>query len=245
MESSKVDEIKRRVFEGAVPLRITISTSDVPLCFNAPRCMSLGTFIHTRMTYFLKESTRELWFSFEGRPLKWQLPIGVLYDALCPTDKFTPLRIEVKTENLPNDILRCESIDDTSSFFCHSFKESLFLTDGNSEILQMNVGIHKNMELQLSERNVDKYMELFTARLANVAHWKMYPLKFVTKELNIIQCFPEVNPEQTIGDVVVTKMPDFAEETVLIHGIRIPTSTKLCEIVDSLLYPDGFLYATV
>lgn len=245
MEVSKVEEIKRRVFEGVIPLRITIATSDVPLYFNAPRCTSLGTFIHTRLAYFLKESTRELWFAFEGKPLKWQLPIGVLYDALCPTDKFTPLRIEVKTENLPNDILRCESIDDTSSFFCHSFKESLFLTDGNSEILQMNVGIHKNMELHLSDRNIDKYMELLSARLVNRDHWKMYPLKFVTKDLNIIQCFPEVNPEQTIKDAIVTKIPDFADETVLIHGIKISTSAKLCEIVESLLYADGFLYAVV
>ena len=53
-----------------------------------------------------------IWFEFEGCPLKWHLPIGVLYDQalLLNKDLNPPWAITIHYDKYPSkEILQCQS----------------------------------------------------------------------------------------------------------------------------------------
>ena len=85
----KLKEIWQRVFEGTVPVKLRIESVDYPLCFNIRRCVSLGTFAYAHLTGYIGDKCDQLWFSHGGsdKPVKWYLPIGVVYDTLCPLEE--------------------------------------------------------------------------------------------------------------------------------------------------------------
>ena len=82
-----------------------------------------------------------MWFEFEGAPLKWHLPIGVLFDQVCicvdsgipGTESFAklPWNINVHFGNFPSDeILKCDTRQNkTTSFLSfekHNFNGNYF-----------------------------------------------------------------------------------------------------------------------
>jgi hypothetical protein len=238
-------EIQRRVFEAVVPLRLIIDSVDIPFCFNAPRCVSLGSFIYARLAFFLGRDTPQLWVSHNNMAVKWQLPIGCIYDALVPSDSaFVPLCLQIRLSNFPEGkVLRCESMDTVLGHFCHSFKESLFLTQGSLDLIQNNAGLHQNIAKCVNEGDFNTFRGLFDLRMGQ--KWKVWPIKFVEKEtLNVSFGFLEVSgEEQTIKDVLAIK--SLARDQVIVHGIPVDAGSKLNEIVGVMLNPDGFFYAVI
>ena len=77
-----------------------------------------------------------LWFEAEGTPLRWQMPIGVLYDLLCGEDAATrhelPWRITVHFASFPTgDVLRA-TVREAESVLMNNLKESTFLRCGSA-----------------------------------------------------------------------------------------------------------------
>ncbi|KAK8860928.1 autophagy protein 5 [Tritrichomonas musculus] len=250
MSDQQITEIREQVFNNTVPLRVEIENQPVPFCFNAPRLLSLGVFIHQKLKSFLPlDQIKNIWFSYNHVPIKWTLPIGVIYDSIVSDDNstFTPLNVKVSFDKFPNNIcLRCESIERAQYYFCHLFKESIFLTDKNQELLTQNEGIHQNIENALQTGEFKTYISLFQKRLEKgVENWKRWPIKFVTNEVDettpsTITGYLEVSPDQTIEDIL--QFREFSNKKAIVQGIEINHSTKLTEIVPLLINPDGFFY---
>ena len=77
-----------------------------------------------------------LWFEAEGTPLRWQMPIGVLYDLLCGEEAATrhelPWRITVHFASFPTgDVLRA-TVREAESVLMNNLKESTFLRCGSA-----------------------------------------------------------------------------------------------------------------
>ena len=247
MLSEQIREIQKRLFEATVPIRFTIPKLNVPLCFNANRAISLGYFAYNFLGYFIddQEDLKDMWFCSEGQPIKWQLPLGLIYDIFRPSkDDLSPLNIELHFDNFPEGkVLRCDSFQTVKQMFNHSFKESCFLAYSNNNLVQANTNIRRKIAKSVIDKDYSKFLPLFELHTKNVSTWKMWPIKLVDKEFNITNDFMNVEEGQTLRSALEFKgiKPD---RNVTIQGIDVPLETPLKDLMSAMMYPDGFLYAS-
>ncbi|RKP39108.1 autophagy-related protein 5, partial [Dimargaris cristalligena] len=92
-----------------------------------------------------------IWYSYNGTPLKWHYPIGLLYDLLAEPNSTTdpplvngrdkrirtaplPWTIEVHVRQFPTDqLLRTPTVTNTHQYFISQFKESEFMRAGSAK----------------------------------------------------------------------------------------------------------------
>ncbi|KAG4175212.1 hypothetical protein ERO13_A11G169800v2 [Gossypium hirsutum] len=87
-------EAPKYVWEGAIPLQIHLHESQVttlppppPALILAPRIGYLPLLAPLIKPYFsstLPPGVDTIWFDYNGLPLRWYIPTGVLFDLLCP-----------------------------------------------------------------------------------------------------------------------------------------------------------------
>eukprot|EP00013_Stygamoeba_regulata_P021314 CAMPEP_0177661708 /NCGR_PEP_ID=MMETSP0447-20121125/18853_1 /TAXON_ID=0 /ORGANISM="Stygamoeba regulata, Strain BSH-02190019" /LENGTH=363 /DNA_ID=CAMNT_0019167129 /DNA_START=31 /DNA_END=1122 /DNA_ORIENTATION=+ len=88
-------QISRQVWEGALPLVFRLRRAEV-CALQSPHAVyvmaSRGTYLPLLMAEFRQHFAQavspenrdqEMWVEAEGVPLRWHLPLGVLYDQLC------------------------------------------------------------------------------------------------------------------------------------------------------------------
>nr|XP_023915575.1 autophagy protein 5-like [Quercus suber]POF25656.1 autophagy protein 5 [Quercus suber] len=64
-----------------------------------------------------------VWFDYNGLPLKWYIPTGVLFDLLCAEPE-RPWNLTVHFRGYPSNILvPCEGEDSVKWSFINSLKE--------------------------------------------------------------------------------------------------------------------------
>ncbi|VFQ99713.1 unnamed protein product [Cuscuta campestris] len=93
MEISIGTEAQKYVWGGAIPLQIHLHESEVttlplppPALILAPRLGYLPLLASQVKPFFsgaLPPGVDTVWFEYKGLPLKWYIPIGVLFDLLC------------------------------------------------------------------------------------------------------------------------------------------------------------------
>ncbi|EEH35402.1 autophagy-related protein 5 [Paracoccidioides lutzii Pb01] len=94
--------IQRRVWDGRIPLEITLSPSECrtydkadPYLICYPRVSYLPFLLPRLHAFFaswlidIETQPHQGWFSFEGVPLKWHYPLGLLYDLYSGADPVT------------------------------------------------------------------------------------------------------------------------------------------------------------
>ncbi|KAE8157505.1 autophagy protein Apg5-domain-containing protein [Aspergillus tamarii] len=100
MESqATLNSIQKTVWDGRLPLQISLAPSESriydqtdPYLISYPRISYLPSLLPRLRTFFASSlidpssHAHDGWFSFEGVPLKWHLPIGLLYDLYAGAD---------------------------------------------------------------------------------------------------------------------------------------------------------------
>lgn len=133
MESKTATEAQKYVWEGAIPLQIHLHESEVttlpppsPALILAPRIGYLPLLVSQIKPFFsstLPPGSDTVWFEYKGLPLKWYIPIGVLYDLLCAEPE-RPWNLTVHFRGYPGNILTpCEGEDSVKWSFINSLKE--------------------------------------------------------------------------------------------------------------------------
>ncbi|KAL5333832.1 autophagy protein Apg5-domain-containing protein [Aspergillus crustosus] len=103
MDQASLDCIQRAVWEGQLPLEITLASSESrtydktdPYLISYPRISYLPSLLPKLRAFFSSSlidpsasAAHEGWFSVEGVPLKWHYPIGLLYDLYAGSDPAT------------------------------------------------------------------------------------------------------------------------------------------------------------
>lgn len=91
----------------------------------------------------------EMWLDFNGIPLKWHYPIGVLYD-LSASDIQLPWNITVHFSKFPEkEIMHCYSKEVVESYFMSCIKEADVLKHRSQVVSNMQKKDHNQLWLGL------------------------------------------------------------------------------------------------
>ena len=249
MSESVLGEIKKKVFLGTVPVRVQVDTLDIPLCFNVPRAIPLSLFLYHKIEKELGDNCANFLILVNSvDAIQPNIPIGVIYDAFVPSNsKFSPLNVFVNTKNntIDKNILQCPSEKVASNYFCHSFKESLFLVEGNLSLLQQNINIHLKIQKATLDLNYDAFLPLHEIIVKNVENRQYWPVKVYKKGERVQQCFAKVESGSTQKLSDILKIKNISAEEVTIQGIKVKTEANINDLFSAFIYPDGFLYVVI
>ena len=123
----------------------------------------------------------ELWLEFDGIPLKWTIPIGVLFDLLAPAPALDtpaapgtapcltlPWRLTVHFQSFPSaKIARCKTLFTVRQHFINSWKESSFLRFASNKIAQAcSPAEHQRLWDSIIQLREDVYVATLTRLLS-------------------------------------------------------------------------------
>jgi len=104
-----------------------------------------------------------VWFEYKGLPLKWYVPIGVLFDLLC-ADPERPWNLIVHFRGYPSEILSpCEGEESVKWSYMNSLKEATFVITGNSKsVMNMSQADQVALWESVMKGNLDGYKNIST-----------------------------------------------------------------------------------
>ncbi|KAJ5287854.1 Autophagy protein [Penicillium angulare] len=156
--------IQRSIWDGRIPLEIVLAPSESrtydktdPYLISFPRISYLPALLPKLRAFFSTSliepdsKSHEGWFAFEGVPLKWHYPIGLLFDLYAGVDPATrgstpsadsqedespvPWRLTVHFRDWPvEDLVRLDANGMVmNDAFINSVKEADFLRNGTAK----------------------------------------------------------------------------------------------------------------
>mmetsp|Transcript_58215 Transcript_58215/g.126550 ORF Transcript_58215/g.126550 Transcript_58215/m.126550 type:complete len:151 (+) Transcript_58215:3-455(+) len=126
------EEVRKQNWAGKVPIRLSLASEEVttlepplPFYVMAPRNSYLPLVLAQARTHFqssmpVTASENDLWLEFQGVPLKWHLPTGMLYDMLASHIDI-PWNLTVHFQNFPDSVVMRLLSEEAmrSRFFSH------------------------------------------------------------------------------------------------------------------------------
>ncbi|KAL5208123.1 hypothetical protein ABZP36_032558 [Zizania latifolia] len=173
MAAPRDEEAARRVWGGAVPLQVHLHDADVTTLPPPPPFLTLGPrigylpllvpIIKAHFSSTLPPGIDTVWFEYKGLPLKWYVPIGVLYDLLC-ADPERPWNLTVHFRGYPAEILTpCDGEDNVKWSYMNSLKEAAFIITGNSKnVMNMSQADQVALWQSVMKGNLDGYTNIST-----------------------------------------------------------------------------------
>ncbi|XP_071324821.1 autophagy protein 5 isoform X2 [Trachinotus anak] len=160
-------DVLRDVWFGRIPTCFTLNQDEVtereaePYYLLLPRVSYLTLVTDKVKKHFLKvmkaEDVEEMWFEYEGTPLKWHYPIGVLFD-LHASNTVLPWSITVHFKNFPDrDLLHCPSNSVIEAHFMSSIKEADALKHKSQVVNDMQKKDHKQLWMGLQNDKFDQF----------------------------------------------------------------------------------------
>ncbi|KAF9893580.1 hypothetical protein FE257_010892 [Aspergillus nanangensis] len=185
-----LNSIQKAVWEGRLPLQITLAPSESrtydksdPYLISYPRVSYLPSLLSRLRAFYSatliepNSQAHDGWFSFEGVPLKWHLPVGLLYDlyagadpaskgsggnsddanwAADSTDDPLPWQLTVHFSDWPDEELVRLDADGMvmNDAFINSVKEADFLRNGTAKGI-MSLSKEDSSGLWRSVQDVD------------------------------------------------------------------------------------------
>uniref|UniRef100_A0A803KER2 Autophagy protein 5 n=1 Tax=Xenopus tropicalis TaxID=8364 RepID=A0A803KER2_XENTR len=160
-------DVLRDVWFGRIPTCFTLYQDELtereaePYYLLLPRISYLTLVTDKVKKHFQKvmrtEDISEIWFEFEGIPLKWHYPIGLLFD-LHASNTSLPWSITVHFKNFPaKDLLHCQSKDVIEAHFMSSVKEADALKHKSQVINEMQKKDHKQLWMGLQNDKFEQF----------------------------------------------------------------------------------------
>jgi len=271
--------IDKMIYGGRIPIQFELSPQDAganlePFYLLAPRGGYL-TLCSDKITKHFQSQPKqqvsgsapsaldlqssEIWFEYQGRALKWNHPIGVLYDSFASTDGL-PWRVVVHTSNYPTDrVMRCDGMAAIESHFVGQLKQASFIKHGTTQVegLQSDTD-RRQLWLGLANDDYEQFRrvneKLMTTKGGNWfkrAPFRVYVVDEKTAEdpyalVDIIeQPFPIIKEDgapQTLRDLQHSLGLHAGAGQVIVHGVGPPIDTPLQWLAEHLAYPDNILH---
>nr|QSV39517.1 autophagy associated protein [Locusta migratoria] len=158
-------EILREIWNGRIPTCFNLNSEEVhdvqvpdPVYLMIPRLSYFPLVTDKIRKHFIRhihpdKQNAEMWLDYNGQPLKWHYPIGVLYD-LYASESSLPWNITVHFDKFPEtELLHCPGREAVESHFMACVKEADVLKHRSQVVSNMQKKDH--MQLWLGLQNVD------------------------------------------------------------------------------------------
>lgn len=190
------------------------------------------------------------WCAHKGVPLKWHLPIGVLFDSQADASAL-PWEVECFPRGagpVPAVLLPDTSEAAVRSVFVNALKESVALRLGTTSLL-LDLGVADMDQLWsgIAERNYDLYRQV-VVRLRHEADMKGLPVRFVFRNEPVVglPVSPDATLEEALRDVFgADSAVGAGEGLVTAQGVPVPRGAPLRFLWKNLMHPDNFLYLVI
>ncbi|XP_065830208.1 autophagy protein 5-like [Oscarella lobularis] len=261
-------EVLREVWNGRVPVCFRLDPHELstieepePYFLLLPR-MSYLPLVTDKVKMHFKNAVRfddgdEMWFEFDDQPLKWQHPIGLLFD-LHGNPEQLPWSITVHFKRFPEDsIIRCPGDDAVESLFMSTVKEADFLKHRGAVMNAMHAKEHRQIWTGLKNDRFEHFWEMNNRLMTTAdAPFRSIPYRIHQADKPFIQ--EPIKPNtvddtpNSLGDLIQERVPHaFPNESgessyrILIQGIEPPLTTPLQYLSKHFSHPDNFLHIAV
>ncbi|KAK3289754.1 Ubiquitin-like modifier-activating enzyme atg7 [Cymbomonas tetramitiformis] len=142
-------ELRNELWTGAIPIRLTLVDNEIAtmsppeqMYVMAPRMgylQTLATQAYEHFQEFLPPGDTRFWLDYEGLPLKWSIPTGVLYDLLAKK-RDLPWELTVHFRTFPDEVLlKCNDSQTVRAHFYNSLKEAMYIMYGSAgSVMQLS-----------------------------------------------------------------------------------------------------------
>uniref|UniRef100_A0A8C5H9I6 Autophagy protein 5 n=1 Tax=Gouania willdenowi TaxID=441366 RepID=A0A8C5H9I6_GOUWI len=264
-------DVLRDVWFGRIPSCFTLNSDEVtereaePYYLMLPRVSYLTLVTDKVKKHFLKamrtDEVEEMWFEYEGTPLKWHYPIGVLFD-LHASASALPWSIIVHFKSFPDrDLLHCPTNSVIEAHFMSSIKEADVLKHKSQVVNDMQKKDHKQLWMGLQNDKFDQFWAMNRKLMeysTEEGGFRYIPFRIyqTTGDKPFIQkLFRPVSPQgnpHTLCDLLKEMYPaaltndgEQKRYQVLIHGIEPLLETPLQWLSEHLSHPDNFLHICI
>lgn len=259
------ERLQETVWETKVPLKMELSYKDLTtaktpltLYYSLPRISYIASIfldIFENFKDFASAELSSLWIEHEGRPIRWQYPLGVIIDSLGINFSKGPIVLTVRFRNMPKEVIPCESNDSLRFYFMNSIKEAdviRFPTEQKFFKLKKESTLRiKDIVYENNPKNITEYRKImsFEVKISK------YPVKLIFRETDYfltksIEIQPGKENDYTIEDClneslkpeVYSKLKEGCR--ILIHGLDIEEKMSFLFYYFNFAYLDTFLYIT-
>lgn len=255
------DELVRQVWKGEIPVVFSISESDIttlsppsPLYMMIPR-MSYFPVVATKVFEYFQEyappasSARTTWYEYNGIPLKWHRPFGVLFDLYTdPTcQSRIPWEIRVHFQEFPEkQLLPCDNLSIVEAHYMNTLKQAFFAMYGSVKyIMEMPQALQAQLWTGVRSNSYDIYHQAYANIVPKEGVRRVLPIRVLLINEEPIQLPISPTVYRTLADLLQYLLPDIESPMVMIQGIPVALEAPIEELYQVFAHPDQFLYVIV
>lgn len=158
-------------WDSKVPLKITLAQSEIttidnppPLYIQGARMGYINSVVPEALLYFrhvLPPGKDTPWFDSNGIPLRWQTPLGVLYDLMTAKDE-KPWALTIHFRGYPSsDLLPWTGPESLRAAFINSLKEAAYIHAGSSAaVMGMASATQNDLWKSIEDSNFGQYYRI-------------------------------------------------------------------------------------
>eukprot|EP00112_Aurelia_sp_Birch-Aquarium-sp1_P023470 Seg700.13 transcript_id=Seg700.13/GoldUCD/mRNA.D3Y31 product="Autophagy protein 5" protein_id=Seg700.13/GoldUCD/D3Y31 len=259
-------EVLREVWEGRIPVCFTLSQDEIttveqpePYYILVPRLSYFPLVVDKMCRHFQtatgQSDSDEMWMEYQGQPLKWHYPIGVLFD-LYASNEALPWNITVHFKRFPDqELIRCHTKEVVEAHFMSCLKEADNLKHRSQVMNAMQKRDHKQLWSGLNNDKFDQFWSVnkrLMERL-NGETFKNIPFRIYLIDRPYIQMlFRPLSAKGeflTLRDLINSVSSKLLERDfvssqwrLIIQGVEPPLETPAQWLSEHLSHPDNFLH---
>ena len=277
--------LKQQICNGYVPVLFSMSNNEI-VSKKEPQSIFL---LLPRMSYLLLVTNKirkyftpyaaalsdGIWFKYNDYPLKWNMPIGILFDLFNAENECSgPVwKVTVHFQSYPEEeIMRCDHIDTVKSMYFNALKQSIFLAYGNIHcISKLNKNDQNSLWNSICKANYNSYFAIYESIFTrNSDKLIRYPVRIILRGFDpSLDLIPIQRPiqvqnnesmtlNQCLTDIIPGVMTMYHNQlknnknhqntmkiNIIIQGIKMPLDVPLLWLIQNATAVDCFLYIAV
>lgn len=254
-------EVLREIWEGKLPICFQLDSEEVyelrqpdPFYLMVPRLSYFPLVTDKVRKHFSRfvatdKQEQEMWLEFNGQPIKWHFPIGVLFDIHMGSEPQLPWNLVVHFDKFPEDcIFRCPNKEVVEAHFMSCIKEADVLKHRGQIVSSMQKKDHNQLWLGLQNDKFDQFWAVNRKLMETPGeqnNFKYIPFRCYLDDKYVQKLVRPVNDDgqrKTLADLLSEVFPGQENLKVRTHGIEPPADTVVQWMSEHLSYPDNFLH---